>query len=59
MEKPKLWRLEAYDSRKSNEWVRVMEIDEDQFKPGEELISELNKINAPVVLRIVRKPGSK
>ena len=55
MEVPKQWRLEAYDPRKSNEWLPLREIDDDQLEAAEELRIELNKINAPVVLRIVRK----
>jgi hypothetical protein len=55
MEQPKQWRLEAYDPRKSTEWLPLREIEEDQLEAAEELRNELNKTNAPVVLRIVRK----
>ena len=50
----KLWRLEAYDPRKSKEWLPLREIEEDQLEAAGELRDELNKINAPVVLRIVQ-----
>ena len=54
MKERKLWRLEAYDPRKSNEWKPLREIEEDQLEAAGELRDELNKINAPVVLRIVQ-----
>ena len=54
MEQPKLWRLEAYDPRKSNEWQPLREIEEHQLAAAEELRDQLNKINAPVLLRIVQ-----
>ena len=55
MEQPKVWRFEAYDPRNSHEWLPLFEIDEDQLVAAHELRDELNRINAPVVLRIVRK----
>ena len=54
MEQRKLWRLEAFDPRKSNEWLPLREIEEDQLEAAEELKDELNRINAPVLLRIVQ-----
>ena len=55
MEEPKGWRFEAFDSRKSNEWLPLFEIDDEQLVAAHELRDELNRINAPVVLRIVPK----
>ena len=53
MNQPKGWRLEAYDPRKSNEWLPLFEIDDDHPVAAHELRDELNRINAPVVLRVV------
>ena len=55
MEQPKVWRLEAYDPRKSNDWLPLFEIEDNQLVAAHELRDELNRINAPVVLRIVPK----
>ena len=54
MTQRKLWRLEAYDPRKSNEWQPLREIEEEQLEAAAELRDELNRINAPVVLRLVQ-----
>jgi hypothetical protein len=38
----------------STEWRALWDIDDDQLAASQELREELNKINAPIQLRIVR-----
>ena len=52
----KLWRFEVRNPLTSTEWLPLWEVDEDQLIASQELRDDLNKINAPVQLRIVRKP---
>lgn len=49
----KPWRLESYNPLTSDGWRPVWEIEDDQLQAAAELRMELNRINAPVVLRIV------
>ena len=58
MEQQMLWRFEVNNPLTSTEWQPLWDFDEDQLVPSQELRDELNKINAPVQLRIVRSsPG--
>jgi hypothetical protein len=49
-----LWRFEVNNPLTSVEWQPLWEVAEDQLVASQELRDELNKINAPVQLRIVR-----
>ena len=55
MGKPKAWRVEVYDPRKSTKWKTVREIDEDELEAAEQMRDEQNRTNAPVLIRIVRQ----
>jgi hypothetical protein len=48
--------LQVNDPRQSTDWKTVREFGEDQYESYQELVIELNQINAPVQLRIVRQP---
>jgi len=54
MEQHPLWRFEVNNPVSSTDWRPLWEIDEDQLTASQELRDELNRINAPVQLRIVR-----
>ena len=54
MEHQTLWRFEVNDPLTFTEWRPLWEFDEDQLAMSQELRDELNIINAPVQLRIVR-----
>jgi hypothetical protein len=54
MEHQTPWRFEVNNPLRSDEWRPLWEVDEDQLVPSQELRDELNSINAPVQLRIVR-----
>jgi hypothetical protein len=54
MEQTPHWRFEVNDPLKSTEWQPLWDVDEDQLVASQELRDELNRINAPVQLRIVR-----
>lgn len=54
MEQQMLWRFEVNNPLTSTEWQPLWDFDEDQLIPAQELRDELNKMNAPVQLRIVR-----
>jgi hypothetical protein len=54
MEQHALWRFEVSNPLMSAEWQPLWEIDDDQLVASEELRDELNRINAPIQLRIVR-----
>jgi len=54
MEQHAAWRFEVNNPLKSTEWQPLWQIDEDQLVASQELKDELNSINAPVQLRIVR-----
>ena len=49
----KPWRFEIYNPRRSHEWQPLWEIDEDQVVEAEKMRNALNRINAPLLLRIV------
>lgn len=50
------WRFEVNNPLMSTEWRSLWEVDEDQLVASLELRDELNRMNAPVQLRIVRCP---
>jgi hypothetical protein len=54
MEQQTLWRFEVNNPLRSTEWRPLWGVEEDQLVPSQELRDELNRINAPVQLRIVR-----
>ncbi len=49
-----LWHFEVNNPLTSTEWRRLWEIDEVELVASHELRDELNRINTPVQLRIVR-----
>jgi len=57
MEQQTHWRFEVNNPLTSNEWRPLWEVDEDQLAASLELRDDLNKMNAPVQLRIVRCLG--
>ena len=48
------WRFECCNPTKSAEWIFLFRVDEEQLQASLELRDELNKINSPVMLRVVR-----
>ena len=54
MEQQPQWRFEVNNPLTSTQWKPLFEVDEDQLAASQELKDELNRINAPVQLRIVR-----
>ena len=51
----KPWRLEVNNPVASvDEWRTIFEFNDEQLVPFQELRDELNEINTPVQLRIVR-----
>jgi hypothetical protein len=52
----KQWRLEVNNPQTRTDWLPLWGFDKDQHATYQELIEELNRINAPVQLRIVRNP---
>jgi len=54
MEEKTSWRFEVNNPLMSTEWRVLWEVDEDQLGASLELRDDLNRINAPVQLRIVR-----
>jgi hypothetical protein len=50
----KPWRLEANNPLTSPDWLPLWDFHEDELVANRELRDELNRINAPVQLRIVR-----
>jgi len=50
----KRWRLEANNPLTSTDWRPLWDFDEDELVANQQLTDELNRINAPVQLRIVR-----
>jgi hypothetical protein len=54
MEQQTRWRFEVNNPLMSTEWRPLWEVDEDQLVASQELRDELNRINAPVQLRVVR-----
>ena len=51
----KPWVLEVYNPVLSTGWEPVFELDESQLPEALELRTELNRINAPIVTRVVQK----
>jgi hypothetical protein len=54
MEQHMAWHFEVNNPLMSSEWQALWDIDDDQLAASQELRDELNKINAPIQLRIVR-----
>jgi hypothetical protein len=54
MEQDALWRLEVNNPLTSDEWRPLWVINDDQLVRSQELRDELNRINTPIQLRIVR-----
>ena len=54
MEQQTLWRFEVNNPHTSAEWRPLWQVDESQLVASLELRDELNKINSPIQLRIVR-----
>ena len=54
MEQQPLWRFEVNNPLVSPDWDPLWEVDEEQLVQSQELRDELNRLNAPVQLRIVR-----
>jgi hypothetical protein len=49
----KKYRFEVCNPEKSSDWEPLFEISEEELLASEELRDELNKINSPLLLRIV------
>ena len=49
------WRIEIHDPRKSDKWETIREIGEDELQAAKDMRNEENKVNAPVLIRIVRQ----
>ena len=49
------WRFEVCNPTKSPEWLFLFGFDREQLEASLELRDELNKINSPVMLRVVRR----
>jgi hypothetical protein len=47
------WRFEVNNPLTSTEWQPLWEVDQDQLAASYELRDELNRINAPIQLRLV------
>jgi len=54
MEQQPQWRFEVNNPLTSIQWQPLFEVEEDQLAAAQELKDELNRINTPVQLRIVR-----
>ena len=54
MEQQTQWRFEVNNPQMSTEWLPLFKVDEDQLAASQELKEELNRINSPIRLRIVR-----
>ena len=55
MDSRKRWRFEANNPKASKEWEPLFEVSEEELPASLQLRDELNKVNSPVVLRIVDK----
>ena len=53
MEQHTQWRFEVNNPLTSTEWRPLWEVDEDQLEASQQLRDDLNRINAPIQLRIV------
>ena len=49
-----VWRFEVNNPLMSTEWRPLWLVDEEQLVQSQELRDDLNRINAPIQLRIVR-----
>jgi hypothetical protein len=56
MEQHTQWRFEVNNPLVSTEWRPLWEVDEDQLAASQELRDDLNRLNAPIQLRIVCNP---
>jgi hypothetical protein len=54
MEQHTQWRFEVNNPLTSTEWLPLWVVEDNQLVQSQELRDELNMINAPVQLRIVR-----
>ena len=59
MEQQTQWRFEVNNPLVSTEWLPLWEVDEDQLIASLELRDDLNILNAPIQLRIVRSLDQK
>jgi hypothetical protein len=48
----KHWRIEVNDPRKSIDWCPLWWFDEEYYMAHQDLVDELNRINAPIQLRV-------
>lgn len=48
-----LWRFEVNDPQRFTEWRPLWEFGNDQLEAAQELVVELNRINVPVLMRVV------
>jgi hypothetical protein len=55
MDPGKRWRFEANNPKASKEWKPLFEVSEEERPASLRLRDELNKVNSPVVLRIIDK----
>jgi hypothetical protein len=53
MEQQTKWRFEVNNPQTSTEWEPLFAVGEDQLKESQDLRDELNRINAPIKIRIV------
>lgn len=53
MEQQTQWRFEVNNPQMSTEWLPLFEVEEVQLAASQELKDELNRINAPIQLRLV------
>lgn len=56
-EQSKRWRFDLLNPKGSNRWETQWLIKEGQLAVAQKLRNELNKTNAPALVRIVRKTG--
>ena len=51
------WRFEVNDPQRFTGWRPLWVFDEHELVASQELRDDLNEMNAPIILRIVRDPG--
>lgn len=54
MDACKEWRFEYCNPAKSSDWLPLFKVEEEELTASLELRDELNKINSPIMLRVVR-----
>ena len=54
----KLWRLEVRDPLNGTDWQTLWEFGADEKDAYEQLRNDLNRINRPILLRIVHLTGT-